>query len=230
MKKDQLQDKYNEVFRDIKEEKMDWSFEDFLQTAEGAESEKDMAPIIPLGEKKKPSFPKWFWMAASVMLVFGIGLFLNDNNSRTADALDREKLVKDEILKQKSGFIEENSDHQEQVAVNHTDSISGVKKDSVFQDNPVAEKDVLDEILPKRGRLKKERRPKYVDNSSYQNNGNMNDSAAAYNDSYVIVNGKRISSEKEALDVTRYSFMKLGSEFKKTVASSQKNENLDSEY
>ncbi|RQO34225.1 hypothetical protein DBR39_22005 [Chryseobacterium sp. KBW03] len=226
MKKDQLQDKYDEIFRDIKEEKMDWSFEDFLQTAEGAEPEQNTAPIIPLEEKKKPSFPKWFWMAASVMLVFGIGFFLN-NNSGT-EVQDTGKLVKDEILKQKSGFIEENSDHQEQVAVNHTDSISGVKKDSVFQDNQVAEKDVMDEILPKRGRLKKETRPRYVSNSS--NNKNINDSASAYNDSYVIVNGKRISSEKEALDVTRYSFMKLGNEFKKTVASSQKNENLDSEY
>lgn len=225
MKKDQLQDKYNEVFRDIKEEKMDWSFEDFLQTAEGAEPEENATPVIPLQEKKKPSFPKWFWMAASVMLVFSIGFFLNDNNK---DAQDKGKLVKDEILKQKSGFIEENSDHQEQVAVNHTDSISGVKKDSVFQDNQVAEKDVMDEILPKRGRLKKETRPRYVSNSS--NSKSLNDSASAYNESYVIVNGKRISSEKEAIDVAKYSFMKLGTEFKKTVASSQKNENLDSEY
>ncbi|UKB80080.1 hypothetical protein [Chryseobacterium sp. MEBOG07] len=211
MKKDQLQDKYDEIFGDIKKEKMDWSFEDFLQTAEGAEPEQNTAPIIPLEDKKKPSFPKWFWMAASVMLVFGIGFFLN-NNSGT-EVQDKGKLVKDEILKQKSGFIEENSDHQEQVAVNHTDSISGVKKDSVFQDNQVAEKDVMDEILPKRGRLKKEMRPRYVSNSS--NNKNVNDSAAAYNDSYVIVNGKRISSEKEAIDVTRYSFIKLGNEFKK---------------
>jgi len=225
MKKDQLQDKYNEVFQDLKEEKMDWSFEDFLQTAEGAEPEQRIAPVIPLEEKKKPSFPKWFWMAASIMLVFSIGFFLNNNNK---NAQDKEKLVKDEVLKQKSGFIEENSDHQEQVAVNHTDSISGVKKDSVFQDNQVAEKDVMDEILPKRGRLKKETRPRYVSNAS--NNKNLSDSASAYNDSYVIVNGKRISSEKEAIDVAKYSFMKLGNEFKKTVASSQKNENLDSEY
>jgi hypothetical protein len=29
------------------------------------------------------------------------------------------------------------------------------EKDSVFQETPVAEKDYLDEILPKRGRLKK---------------------------------------------------------------------------
>ncbi|WP_228413693.1 hypothetical protein [Chryseobacterium sp. CH21] len=158
MKKDQLQDKYNEIFRDIKEEKMDWSFEDFLQTAEGAEPEQNTAPVIPLGEKKKPSFPKWFWMAASVMLIFSIGLFFNYNNSDTTDVQNQEKLVKDEILKQKSGFMEENNDHQEQVAVNHTDSISGVKK-TLFPGNQVAEKDVMDEILPKRGRLKKKENP-----------------------------------------------------------------------
>lgn len=227
MKKDQLQDKYDNIFRELKEEKMDWSFEDFLQKAEGEESEQNAAPVIPLAEKKKPSFPKWFWMAASVMLIFGIGLFLNHKETG-ANVQDREKLVKDEILKQKSGFLKENSDPQEQVAVNHTDSIAGTKKDSVFQDNQVAEKDVMDEILPKRGRLKKEARPRYVSNSTSQNK-NLNDSTA-YNDSYVIVNGKRISSEKEAIDVTKYSFMKLGSEFKKTVASSQRNENIDSEY
>lgn len=107
MKKDQLQDKYDKVFQDIKEEKMDWSFEDFLQKAEGTEPEQSVTPIIPLEEKKKPSFPKWFWMAASVMLVFGIGLFLNSRDSG-ADVLDQEKLVKDEVLRQKSSFIEEN--------------------------------------------------------------------------------------------------------------------------
>lgn len=55
--KDQLQDKYDEIFRDIREEKMDWSFEDFLQKAEGEEPEKDAAPVIPLGEKKNLLFP-----------------------------------------------------------------------------------------------------------------------------------------------------------------------------
>jgi hypothetical protein len=127
MKKDQLQDKYNEIFSDLKEDKMDWSFEDFLQKAEGEEPEKNAAPIIPLEEKKKPSFPKWFWMAASVMLIFGIGFFLNNKDTGT-DVQDREKLVKDEILKQKTGFLEENRDHQEQVAVNHTDSIPERKR------------------------------------------------------------------------------------------------------
>ena len=203
---------------------MNWSFEDFLQqTEEGTPEAKDV-PVIPL--KKKPSFPKWGWLAAGLLILLSIGFVFNGLNSSVQD---REKLVKDEVLKQKSGFIEENNDHQEQVAVNHTDSISGAKKDSIFQDNTVAEKDVMDEILPKRGRLKKESKPRYVNNSTIQNGKDANDSTQ-YDDSYVIVNGKRITSEKEAIDVAKYSFMKLGNEFKKTVATSQKNESIDNEY
>lgn len=202
MKKDQLQDKYDEIFREIKEDKMEWSFDDFLQQTENAEPEENTSPVIPLGESKKPSFPKWFWMAASVMLVFGIGFFLK-NNSGTG-VQNKESLVKNEVLKQKSGFIEENNNHNEQVAVNHTDSISGAKKDSIFQENNVAEKDVMDEILPKRGRLKKEKKPRYADNSSFKNNKSKD--STGYENSYVIVNGKRIDNVEEAINVTKYSF------------------------
>lgn len=153
MNKDQFQNKYNEIFQDIKEEKMDWSFEDFLQKAEGGvpDPETQQAPIIPI-PKNKPSFPKWFWMAAGLVLLLSVGFFFNDYRT---GVIEKEQFVKNEVLKQKSKFIEENNDHQEQVAVNHTDSISGAKKDSIFQENSVAEKDVMDEILPKRGRLKK---------------------------------------------------------------------------
>ncbi|WP_185113309.1 hypothetical protein [Chryseobacterium kwangjuense] len=202
MNKDQFQNKYDEIFQEIKEEKMEWSFEDFLQKTEGGteNSETGEAPVIPL-QKNKPSFPKWFWMAAGLVLLFSIGFFFNDYRTGVSE---REKLVKDEVLKQKSEFIEENNDHQEQVAVNHTDSISGAKKDSVFQENSFAEKDVLDEILPKRGRLKKESKPRFVNNSSYKSKASKD--STGYKDSYVIVNGKRIDNVDEAINVTKYSF------------------------
>ncbi len=59
-------------------------------------------------------------------------ILFNNKNTGT-DVQDRETMVKNEILKQKSGFLEENNDHQEQVAVNHTDSISGTKKTLFFR-------------------------------------------------------------------------------------------------
>jgi cell division protein FtsL len=203
MSNDKFQNKYDEIFQNIKEEKMDWDFEDFLKKAEGKEDEvQNETPIIPIDTKTKPSFPKWFWMAASVALLLSIGFVFNEN--KNSEVEDKAQLVENQIKDQKNDFIEENSDHQEQVALNHpSDSVSGAKKDSIFQENAVAERDVLDEILPKRGRLKKERKPKFVYNSSY--NKALKDSTG-YKDSYVIVNGKKIENVEEAINVTKYSF------------------------
>ncbi|WP_185095859.1 hypothetical protein [Chryseobacterium daeguense] len=205
MSKDKFQDKYDEIFQNIKEEKMDWDFEDFLKKAEGKDEAADnsAAPIIPIGSKTKPSFPKWFWMAAGLVLIFSIGFIFNYNQN--SGVKDQAQFVESQIKNQKNDFIEENNEHQEQVAVNHpNDSISGTKKDSIFQENTVAEKDVLDEILPKRGRLKKERKPKFVYNSS--KNYKTTADSTGYQDSYVIVNGKRIENVEEAINVTKYSF------------------------
>lgn len=198
MSKDKFQDKYNEIFQEIKEEKMDWNFEDFMKKAEGKDEvqENKEAPIVPLGTKTKPSFPKWFWMAASVAVLLGIGFIFNRNQH--AEIEDQAKLVENQIRQQKNNFIEENRDHQVAIS-NPNDSLAETKKDSIFQQNRIAEKDVLDEILPKRGRLKKERKPKYVYNSSKAD-------STGYKDSYVIVNGKRIDNVEEAINVTKYSF------------------------
>ena len=167
MRKDKFQDKYNEVFQHLKEEKMHWDFEDFLTKADGNHNEpenKNEAPIIPIDSKNKPSFPKWFWLAASVVLLLSIGFIFNYNQKSSVN--DQAQLVENQIKQQKKDFIEENNEHQEQVAFNHVeDSIAGAKKDSIFQENTIAEKDVLDQILSKRGRMKKERKPKYVSNS-----------------------------------------------------------------
>ncbi|SEM21143.1 hypothetical protein SAMN05421856_101759 [Chryseobacterium taichungense] len=203
MSKDKFQDKYNEIFQHLKEEKMDWDFEDFLKKAEDKDEVQDNneTPIIPIDGKNRPSIPKWFWMAASVVVLLSIGFIFNYNNSNVED---QAQLVENQIKLQKNDFIEENSEHQAQVAVNQvSDSVSGAKKDSLFQENTMAEKDYLDEILPKRGRLKKERKPRFVYNSSYQK---ASKDSTGYKDSYVIVNGKRIENVEEAINVTKYSF------------------------
>ncbi|WP_312902801.1 hypothetical protein [Chryseobacterium taichungense] len=203
MSKDKFQDKYNEIFQQLKEEKMDWDFEDFLKKAEDKDEVQDNneTPIIPIDSKNRPSIPKWFWMAASVVVLLSIGFIFNYNNKNIEE---QAQLVENQIKLQKNDFIEENSEHQAKVAVNQvSDSVSGTKKDSLFQENTMAEKDYLDEILPKRGRLKKERKPRFVYNSSYQK---ASKDSTGYKDSYVIVNGKRIENVEEAINVTKYSF------------------------
>ena len=205
MNKDQYQDKYDEIFKDLKEEKMNWDFEDFLQKTESSNNE---AEIIPL-HNKKPSFPKWFWMAASVVLIFGVGFIFNLN----------------QIQKQKSDFIKENHEHEKQVAVNH-DSISEAKKDSIFQENTLAEKDVLDEILSKKSRIKKQTKPRYVDNSHKKYNDAPADSTR-YHNSYVIVNGKKIDNVEEAINITKYSFQVVANNVHQTLSQPKVMDNVD---
>lgn len=204
MNKDKFQDKYNEVFQNLKEEKMNWDFEDFLQKAEGRDDDisSDDTPIIPINSKQKPTFPKWFWMAASAVILFALAFIFNFNQNN--EMSNQAKLVENEIQKQKSDFINENHNHDVQVAVHTVDSASKAKKDSIFIENSIAEKDVLDEILSKKSRIKKESKPRFVENSGY-NNKAFQDSIG-YKDSYVIVNGKRIDNVEEAINVTRYSF------------------------
>lgn len=200
MNKDQYQDKYEEVFRGMKEEKMDWGFEEFLQKADEAVDDK----MIPI-EKAKPSFPKWFWMAASLLVLLTLwGTFRYNQENMNLE--EQSKLVESQVLKQKTDFIEENHEPEQQVALHSMDSIAGTKKDSIFQESTIAEKDVMDEILPKRGRLKKEVRPKFVENTSYKKYNTKQKDSTGYKNNYVIVNGKRIDNVEEAINVTKYSF------------------------
>lgn len=201
MSNDKFQDKYNEVFQSLKEEKMNWDFEDFLKKAEGNDDEVSEVPIIPI-QGKKPSFPKWSWMAASVVILLSLGFIFNYNQNDEVN--NQAQLVENEIQKQKSDFINENHNHDVQVAVHTVDSATGAKRDSIFIENSIAEKDVLDEILSKKSRIKKETKPRYVQNSVFKNN-TLKDSTG-YKDSYVIVNGKRIENMEEAINITKYSF------------------------
>lgn len=218
MNNDQYQDKYKEVLNDLKEEKMNWDFEDFLQKAEG--NGNDNAEIIPIN-KAKPSFPKCFWMAASLVLLFSLGLIFNFNQN--ADVENQAQLVANEIQKQKSDFIKENHEHQTQVAVLSSDSISGDKRDSIFQESSIAEEDVLDKILSKKSRIKKETKPRYVSNTEIQN---VKDSTG-YKDSYVIVNGKRIENMEEAINITKYSFQVVANKMNQALSQPKVMDNVE---
>lgn len=213
MSKDKFQDKYNEVFQSLKEEKMNWNFEDFLQKAEGSDISADETPIITI-QNKKPSLPKWFWMAASAVILLSVGFLFNYNQN--GEVADQAKLVENEIQKQKNDFINENHNPNSQVAVHITDSVSGPKQDSIFVDNSIAEKDVLDEILSKKSRIKNESKPRFVYNSQ-NNNLNQKDSTG-YKGSYVIVNGKRIDNMEEAINVTKYSFQVVANNVNQALA------------
>ena len=209
MKTDKSQDKYNEIFQELKEEKMNWDFEDFL-----AEAEKEEKPVIKIAEKKGASFPKFYWLAASLVLLASVGAFYKFNEKKSID--EQDNLVKNEIIKQKNDFGKDN----EIVAVHSNDPLK-TASDSLVTDSVSigTDEDLMDKILPKRGRIKRNSRPVYVQNDTAEKSAKKrNENVTVYESNYVIINGQKIENEQEAIDLAKYSLQILSENVSKTVA------------
>ena len=211
--------KYDKIFNELKEEKMNWDFEDFLAKAEEKEE------IIPLNKKSSGgTISKFYWMAASLVLLISAGVFFKFNQTKSIE--DQDVFVKTEILKQKNDFGNGN----EIVALQTNDSVK-IVTDSLVSDS-VSHKDAADmveKILPKRGRIKRESRPQFVQNSPEKSAKKPAENNTDYNSNYVIINGQRIENEQEAIDLTKFSFRILSENVSKTVASTEAL-NLNNDY
>ncbi len=218
MNNDKLEKKYQEIFQEIKEEKMNWDFEDFLkQTEESKNDEK----IIPLQTREsKPAIPKFFWMAASIVLILGI-FFLTKPFSNAPSVEEQDTFVKNQILRQKQ---------EELLAANESeiqDSLAQKQKDSAVQ-NIAPEKEaeeVMNKILSKKSRLKKNVRQKYAAAEpapiKEKTKTTIKPKKPVYQENFVIINGQKIENEKEAIDVAKYSLQMLSSQVSKTVAKAE---------
>ncbi len=209
MKTDRSQDKYNEIFQELRDEKMKWNFEDFL-----AEAEKEEKPVIKISEKKSASFPKFYWLAASLVLLASVGAFFKF--IQPSSIQEQNDLVKNEIIKQKDDFGNGN----EIVAVHSNDSLK-TASDSLVTDSVSigTDEDLMDKILPKRGRIKINSRPVYVQNDNAEKSAKkINENVSGYESNYVIINGQKIENEQEAIDLAKYSLQILSENVSKTVA------------
>ncbi len=209
MKTDRSQDKYNEIFQELRDEKMKWDFEDFL-----AEAEKEEKPVIKISEKKSASFPKFYWLAASLVLLASVGAFFKF--IQPSSIQEQNDLVKNEIIKQKDDFGNGN----EIVAVHSNDSLK-TASDSLVTDSVSigTDEDLMDKILPKRGRIKINSRPVYVQNDNAEKSAKkINENVSGYESNYVIINGQKIENEQEAIDLAKYSLQILSENVSKTVA------------
>ncbi len=212
--------KYDKIFNELKEEKMNWDFEDFLAKAEEKEE------IIPLNKKSSGgTISKFYWMAASLVLLISAGVFFKFNQTKSIE--DQDVFVKTEILKQKNDFGNGN----EIVALQTNDSVK-IVTDSLVSDS-VSHKDAADmveKILPKRGRIKRESRPQFVQNSPEKSAKKPAEKNTDYNSNYVIINGQRIENEQEAIDLTKFSFRILSENVSKTVASTEAMNSFNNDY
>lgn len=217
MKTNRQDEKYTEIFQELKEDKMNWDFDDFL--AQAKEEEK----IIPLAKPAKTyALPKIFWIAASVTLLAALGIFFNTEKKKTIS--EQDEMAKNEILKQKEDFIKAS----EVIAFQQNDSVN-IVRDSLITDSASTQidADIVEKIMPKRGRIRRESRPQYVQNMPEKSA--KKDQNSNYNSNYVIINGQKIEDEQEAIDLTKYSFRILSENVSKTVASTEAM-NLNNDY
>ena len=223
MKKDQAQDKYKEITQDLKEEKMNWDFEDFL------EKTKQEEKIIPLTPKPKGgTFPKTFWMAASVILLLSVGIFFNYENENTIS--ENDQLVQNEILKEKDNFQNEAN-----LAINPISDTIKVKAEPKASDSTSSveqkEVDIIEQIIPKRGRINRNARQRYAEVSTPKKLKEKEKiESSDYESSYVIINGQRIENEQEAIDLTKDSFRILSENVSKTMAQTDVINNFNNDY
>lgn len=217
-------DQYKETTRKLKQEKMDWDFEDFLEKTKTENPHRE-TPHPRLGNNSRN-----FWLAASVVILLAVGFVLKFGNSSTA--ADKDLLVKTEIMKEKNRLQQES-----QFALNKVVADSAkVKSDSLAADSatalePVRESDIMDQILPRRGRIRKETRPRFAANDKAlktETKNTKND--IDYQSTYVIINGQKIESEQEAIDLTKYSFRILSENVSKTVAQTDVLQNYNNDY
>ena len=194
MNNDKFQDKYQEIFQEMKEEKMDWNFEDFLQKTEESSSDEKIVPI----QKKGSGNTKWFWMAASVVLFFGLGMFFKSNFE--------EPQIQPTIV---------NNNVQHEIkppisVVQNSDNVSLTRKINV------------EPARKKKSRYKNN--AQYLAQNSTKNHHNSaksDDENIEYNPNFVIINGKPVATEEDAIKYTKSAIDLLGGNINSTLENAE---------
>lgn len=190
MNTDKFQDKYNEIFQELKEEKMDWNFDDFL-----AQTEKPLeAKIVSL--KKKPN-KQWIYLAASMAVIVGFGIVLKNNFSEKTN-IEPTKIVQNTST--------ENTSIQ---------NITKIESTVKVTDNTMPITRTINTEPVKRKKSKYKNTAQYLaknHQSTYKNQKkvHIDDEIVEYNPSFVIINGKPVATEDEAIKYTKNAIDMLG--------------------
>lgn len=200
---------YQNIFRELKEEKMDWNFEDFLKKTEEKPEE---TKVIPLQKKSGGGSQKWYWMAASLFTLFGMMMFFNpDITEPTLKPIasngsnSSEKPAQTNIIKPTK-----NQD------INNNSNIIKITKNNV---KPT--KKINHEFRNEHQNIASQP-SKTVEKSTEI----LENPAEEYSADYVIVNGKKIYNEEEAIDITKEAFQLFASNVTKTINQAEPIKNL----
>ena len=207
--KQNIDKEYQNIFRELKEEKMDWNFEDFLKKTEEKPEE---TKVIPLKKGSGGGSQKWYWMAASLVTLFGMMMFFNPDITEPTlkpiasnESNPSQKPAQNNIIK-----TTENQD------INNNSNIIKITKNNI---KPT--KKINHEFRNEHQNIASQPSTNVKNSTEILENP-----AEEYSADYVIVNGKKIYNEKEAIDITKEAFQLFACNVTKTINQAEPIKNL----
>ncbi len=209
---------YFSFLKEEKQEKLELSFDDFLAKAEPKIDSKETAIVPLVGAKPKiGSGLKTYWMAASLVLFMGLTggyLFVNEETG--------------EINKPSQAIVKQDTEpHLIPIKdIPTTPAVITPAKEATTEPTTKEEKEPL---IAKETSYRKEPNASPAIKDKPQTSKTQNQDYV-YNPNYVIINGKPVYNEQEAISLTEDAFNYLASNVSKTVDHAQKVKDISLDY
>lgn len=206
--KNESDNPYFSFLKEEKQEKLDINFEDFLKKTEEPK-------ILALPIVKRKSYTQ-YWMAASLVLLMGIsGFWMFNHPENIEPQIAKHTETPKKVETPKVSPVEDVSTQQPVLAQQNTQP----KTQKVEKKNAVENQESKAQFAY--------HQPKEIKTDD-QNQNKVN-SDSDYNPNYVIINGKPIYSEQEAIAVTEDTFNYFASNVTQTInhAESAQSQSLD---
>jgi len=207
--KNESDNPYFSFLKEEKQEKLDMSFEDFLK-----KTEEPKIVALPI---KKTSY-KMYWMAASLVLLMGISTLWMFNQpqkiettiAENPDIPKKEKIEKVAPIEQ---TIEQTSAPKPVLANQESQNVDHVTNDKAVKE--LVKKEFEKLMVRQNNSIKQEE--KQIQGQTESNSD--------YNPNYVIINGKPIYDESEAIAVTENAFNYFASNVTQTINHAESAQN-----
>jgi len=206
--KNESDNPYFSFLNEEKQDKLDISFDNFLKKTEEPK-------IIALPIVKRKSYTQ-YWMAASLVILMGItGLWMFNNPENIAPQIANHNVAPKKVEARKAFRVEETQTKQPVLA----------QQDMHPVKQTIEKKNSAENQQPKAQFASQQPKPIKTDNQAQ----NQVNSDSEYNPNYVIINGKPIYNEQEAIAITEDTFNYFASNVTQTInqAESAQNQSLD---
>lgn len=203
--KNESDNPYFSILNEEKQEKLNISFEDFLKKTEESK-------IVALPIAKKKSYTQ-YWMAASLVLLMGITGFWMFNNPVNIAPQVANRTEKPKKVEAPKVVPVEKAQNQQPVLAQQD---VRPEKQKIDKKNRVDNQPSTTQFAS--------HQPKQI-KTDYQQQNQVN-SDSDYNPNYVIINGKPVYNEQEAIAVTEDTFNFFASNVTQTINHAESAQNV----